>query len=131
MKPPMTPHDLVKSGKLDNESLRQHLDKVYNTLTNISFGSTKVSAAPAPGGSTTVKDADMNFDGQKVVATSPAVPNTEFAIPHSLGRVPMGFVYLGGSNPGVVYISNVTPWSATQVFLKETQGGNTFTILLV
>jgi len=129
MKAPMTPHDLIKGNMVNGESLRQHLDKVYKTLHRISFGAAP-PPVPAVGTSVTIVDEDMNFDGQKVAATSPAIPNTEFAISHSLGRVPIGFTFLGGSNQGVVYRST-TPWTKTQIFLKETQGTNVFTILIV
>lgn len=131
MKPPMTPHDLIKrDGTVNAESLRQHLDKLYNSLHAISVGHTVPASAPAAGTGTTITEPGMNIDGQKIVATSTAIPNTDFTINHSLGRVPVGFHYLGGSNQGVVYRGSAA-WTSTTVTLRETQGTNTFTMILV
>lgn len=124
MKPPRTPDD---HGP---KAIKEHLEKVNKTLSNISFGSSVPLSSPAPGGSVALIDADSNMEGHKVYAVSPAAPNTEFAVPHSLGRVPMGFIYMGGSNQGLVY-KGATPWTATQIFLKETQGSNGFILFIL
>lgn len=124
MKPPRTPDEHSP------QSIKQHLDKVNKALSNISFGSSAVPSAPAPGAATRMVDADSNFEGDKLTVTSTAAPNTEFAVNHNLRRVPAGFLFLGGSNPGHVY-RGTTSWTATQIFLKETQGSNTFVILVV
>lgn len=126
MKPPRKPDAMTAKG------IQQHLEQVNKVLSNISVGNTSQLGlvAPAPGNSTRIIDQDRNIAGDKFVATSPAAPNTEFSISHNLGRIPHGFIYLGGSNQGQVY-KGVTSWTATQVFLKETQGSNTFFILLV
>lgn len=112
------------------EAIARHLDEINKTLTNISFGGSAQGTAPAVGQSRAVVDGDMNFDGHKIIATSPAAPNTEFAVAHPLGRIPAGFVFLGGSNPGHVY-RGATAWTKTQIFLKESQGSNTFQLLIV
>lgn len=124
MKPPRSPDSDNTVG------LRQHLDKVNKTLSNISFGATVPTTSPPVGTAVAIVDQDNNVDAHKVIATSPAAPNTEFAVNHSLGRVPMGMLYLGGSNPGMVY-KGATPWTATQIFLKESVGSNTFLLLIV
>jgi hypothetical protein len=111
------------------QGVQDHLDRINKTLSNISFGSSMPSA-PAVGQSKRVIDPESNFEGDKFIVTSPAASNTEFAISHNLGRIPNGFLFLGGTNQGVVYRS-ITPWTKTQAFFKETQGSNVVTILIV
>lgn len=126
MKPPRTLP--IDKGPVTQETLRNHLDQVSKVLSNISHG-TAFPPAPTAGQHTAISDPTMNVAGQKFIVTSPATPNTEFAINHTLGYIPTGWQYRGGSNPGVVYRST-TPWTATQIFLKETQGTNTFVIII-
>lgn len=134
MKPPRTlPID--KDKPLSHETLKNHLDQISKALTNISVGTTApgtagAPAAPAAGTAVAVIDPDNNFAGHKVFATSPAAPNTEFAVAHPLKRIPVGFIYLGGSNAGIVY-RGTSAWTNTQIFLKETQGTNVFTLLIL
>jgi hypothetical protein len=127
VKPPRRPDNIHTPG-----GLVEHLEQVNKTLSSISFGNTTLStlSTPAVGASSRILDADRNIEGDKFIATSPAAPNTEFTVNHSLGRVPHGFIYLGGSNPGTVY-RGASAWSSTQVFFKETQGSNTFVFILV
>jgi hypothetical protein len=112
------------------QSQKLHDEQISKVLSNISLGSTVVTTFPAPGGANRINDADSNMEGDKLAITSPVAPNTEFAVNHSLGRVPSGFIYLGGTNQGHVY-RGVTAWTKTQIFLKETQGSNGFVIQLV
>jgi len=131
MKPPRTlPIDRDGKGH-SPEAIKNHLDQISKVLSNISFGSNQPpSTPPAPGGAVRLTDADSNFEGDKLFVTSPAAPNTEFAVNHNLGRIPFGFIFMGGSNQGHVY-KGTTPWTKTQIFLKETQGTNGFSILVI
>jgi hypothetical protein len=116
-------------------ALKRHLEQLNKVVSNISLGYTPTGGAgtppaPAPGNSVQLKEPNLNMDGQKILATAPVTPNTEFAVAHNLGRVPQGFIFLGGSNSGAIY-RGTTPWTATQVFLKDTGGSNVFYMLLI
>lgn len=51
--------------------------------------------------------------------TAPAVANTEFAIPHNLGRVPTWYDY-NIDRAGILYQlpDTLTPWTTTNIYLK-------------
>ena len=129
MKPPRTlPVDAPHRAN-SHEAVKNHLDQISKTLSNISFGSSIV-AAPAAGAATRMVDPDSNMEGDKLTVTSPVAPNTEFAVAHNLGRIPTGFIFMGGTNQGQVF-RGASAWTKTQIFLKETQGSNTFVIMVI
>lgn len=101
------------------ERVRYILDIMAKMLAgNISYGAVKGSDPTAN------QQVDQNIEGWKAFVTSPFTPNTEFAVPHGLGRVPIGFHVFQRSNQGVVYNSTGTPWNSSNIYLMETQGSN-------
>src|SRR5262245_21029001 len=58
-----------------------------------------------------------NIFGVWVSYTSNAVANTEDAVTHNLGLVPVGFLVMDQDKAGVFYRSG-TAWTSTQIFLK-------------
>ena len=60
-----------------------------------------------------------NINGQWANVTAPASPNTEFAIPHTLGRTPSWYSY-NIDRSGVLYqLPNTgTAWTETNIYVK-------------
>lgn len=58
-----------------------------------------------------------NLDIQEVSFTSNGSANTEDAVTHSLGRVPVGYVVASQDKAGSVYVSGTT-WTKTTVYVK-------------
>lgn len=92
-----------------------HLDPIaqqrYNelqakVLSNISYGTTMSNGDPS-----------QNMDVWKATGVSPSVANTEFAVQHGLGRVPMGYHLVKTDKAAHVY-AGVTAWTKTTVYLK-------------
>ncbi len=73
-------------------------------LRNISFG-------------TEVNGDDQNIDGTMIEIVNTGILNTEFAVTHNLGRVPLYWDTKYINSNAVIYASS-TPWSETQAFFK-------------
>lgn len=71
---------------------------------------------------------DRNLDVSKAMGTTPAA-NTEFAVPHILGRIPITIVGQDTNNGGLIYRSS-TAWNKTTVFLKCTTAGAVYNLIL-
>lgn len=74
-----------------------------------------------------------NVAGQFQQFTSHATPDTEFAVAHTLGSVPVGYLLLWQSKAGQFYQgpSTGTAWTATNIYLKNTVASVTASIFLV
>lgn len=59
-----------------------------------------------------------NLDGQWRHVTTPATPDTEFSVPHGLGRVPVDFFQAGGDKAARLYDSRRGSWDRNTIFLK-------------
>jgi len=60
-----------------------------------------------------------NISGQWANVTAPVTPNTEFAIPHSLGRVPSFYLWNSDRACRIYQLPNTgTAWTLNSVFLK-------------
>lgn len=68
-----------------------------------------------------------NLDGEFQVFTSNAVADTEDAITHGLGRIPVGFIVMNSSKGGITYAGDTT-WTSTTIYLKNTSASNAVTI---
>ena len=58
-----------------------------------------------------------NLDIDFADITSHAMADTEFAVSHSLGRVPAGYIVVKGNKAGVVY-DGATVWTTSNIYLK-------------
>lgn len=100
---------------------------IYNAIRNhgrvlhqqVSFGA-------LPG---TNKEFDRNIQCSKAAGTTPGVANTEFAVNHSLNRVPVTF--FGHTDNGGVIYKSTTPWTKTQIFLKCTTASANFGVVII
>lgn len=60
---------------------------------------------------------DDNVDCRRVTFTSSATPDAENTVPHSLGKVPIGYLIYGLDKAAIVY-TGATSWSDTNIYLK-------------
>jgi hypothetical protein len=72
-----------------------------------------------------------NLDGQTIRVKTPVTIGEEFAVPHGMGRVPIGRIVLGQDSFGSLYDSNRAGWGVDQVFFKCNQSAVTFLLALV
>jgi len=101
-------------------SLHKSLYNYFNNLINIINGRLSF-------GDGTYSD---NFDGVWLSFTTPVTPDTEFAVQHSLKRVPKFWLVMSQDQGGVLYKSS-TSWTDTQVYFKCTQANMNVTIFLM
>ena len=91
---------------------------------NISFGAT-----------TSNTDASRNIDCSIATGTG-GTANVEFSVAHNLQRVPIGFIVISLSQATTLY-KGVTAWTAAtnsaqgSIFIKDSVGATTFTIIVV
>jgi hypothetical protein len=85
---------------------------------NVEFGDTMTNKEPG-----------RNIKCSKATGATPGVANTEFAVTHILGKVPITFFH-HTDNGGVIYKST-TPWTNTQIFLKCTTATANFSIVII
>lgn len=78
----------------------------------VSFGSSIESQVV--GTTAANQQRDRNIDCYKVSGTTPSTANTEFAVPHWLTRVPVGFLIASTQPAGHIYKST-TAWTAASI----------------
>jgi len=72
-----------------------------------------------------------NIDGQLKEMTFVSA-NTDYEVPHGLGRVPIGLIVLDSNSDGAVTRgSNQGSWSATRMFARCNVAGTTVRFVLV
>lgn len=76
------------------------------------------------------KDADMNMQAWKATGTSPATPNTDFTIQHSLDRIPLTIVGQDTKDGSVLYRSPTTPWTKTTITLRSTGASSVYNVIV-
>jgi hypothetical protein len=100
------------------DNIAEHLRDIKKlSMGNVSFGATNDD-----------KSADRNIECSKASGTSPAA-NTEFAVTHSLKRVPLTF--FGHTDNGGVLYKSTTAWNKTQIFLKCTTATANYQVFIV
>lgn len=60
------------------------------------------------------------LDCELVTYTSDLIANTEDGVPHSLGRIPLGYIVVGLNKPAIVF-KGASAWSTTHIFLQCNQ----------
>lgn len=69
-----------------------------------------------------------NLDGEWIRVTTPATGDVEFAVSHSLNRIPIGYTVCGNeaspSRIGIVYTVNSGSWSDKVIYLACTGESN-------
>lgn len=100
-------------GFLEGSALARKLTQIFQG--NISFGDGV--------------DFD-NIKGKWMTYATNGVANTEDAITHNLGVIPVGMIVMVPPQNGFIY-TGPTAWTTTQIFLKCSQASQTATIFLV
>jgi hypothetical protein len=101
-------------------NLAGHTEQLSRVLAgNVSFGASMSN-----------KDQSSNMNCWKASGTTPGSANTEFAIQHSLGRVPLTIGAQDTNNGGLIYRGS-TPWSKTTVHLKCTAASAAYNVILL
>lgn len=71
-----------------------------------------------------------NILGQFITYTTNVSANTEDAIPHSLGSIPIGYIVVRINKGGVIYDSGTT-WTSSNIYLKCSTTSTLVTIFLI
>jgi hypothetical protein len=71
-----------------------------------------------------------NISGMWQVVADTGTANTEFAVTHTLGSVPVGYLVTKISNAGVIYDSGTT-WTTTNIYLKSSAANSAVTLFLL
>ena len=59
-----------------------------------------------------------NIDAQYIDVFTPSVADTEFTVPHGLGRKPIGYEVVRRDKAAIVYDSSGGSWSDSTLYLK-------------
>src|SRR5258708_35852990 len=106
-------------GTVSVESLRLMAENHARVLGGqVSFGATASNA-----------EQDRNIQCSKASGATPGAANTEFAVSHGLGRVPVTF--FGHTDNGGVLYKSTTAWSKTQIFLKCTTATANYGLVVI
>lgn len=75
----------------------------------------------------------QNISGQFQEFTSDASANTEFAVAHTVGSVPLGYIILAQDKAGSLYQMDDTgtAWTSTNIYLKCSVSSVKFLVFLV
>lgn len=112
----------LKEGKFTEKlalALGDKLQEIIDRLNNgLSLGS----------GSTAHQAGNLN--AQYIDVLFPDVINTEIAIPHGLGRVPIGYQVVQRDRWAGVYNSSLGSWSDTTIYLKANTASGTIRLMI-
>ncbi len=86
----------------------------------VSFGATMSNA-----------EQDRNMFCSKASGTTPGVANTDFAVSHGLGRLPITLAGWDTNNGGVIYRSPATAWTKTTATLRCTTVSAVYNLILI
>lgn len=75
-------------------------------------------------------DQGNNMSCWKATGTTPAAANTDFAIAHTLGRVPITIVGQDTNNGGLLFRSPSTAWTSTTIYLQCTTGSAAYNVIV-
>lgn len=81
-------------------------------------------------GTGTDGDRGENISGEWQVVSDTGVADTEFAVSHNLGAVPIGYLVMKISNGGVIYDSG-TAWTSSVIYLKSSAANSAVTLFLI
>jgi hypothetical protein len=71
-----------------------------------------------------------NIRGQWVTVTTHGTADTEFAVAHTLGVVPVGFIIMVPPKSGYLYNGGTT-WTSSNIYLKCTGTSQTVTLFIL
>lgn len=59
-----------------------------------------------------------NIDESFVEVMTPSVADTEFTVPHTLGRLPQSVIIVRANKAAIIYDSSAGSWTDTLIYLK-------------
>jgi hypothetical protein len=71
-----------------------------------------------------------NLSAQYIDHITPSVVDTEFVLPHGLGRTPVGYAVVRRDRAGTVYDSSIGSWNDTLLYLKADVASMTIKLLV-
>ena len=71
-----------------------------------------------------------NMQGRWANATTPVVPDTDFTVVHSLGRVPVGFITVQIDKAGIIYYGTISA-TVQNLTLKCSTASTTIRIFVI
>jgi hypothetical protein len=72
-----------------------------------------------------------NIKGKWASFESHAVANTEFAVTHDLGQIPVGYIDVGTKDKAGVLYKGTTAWTTTTIYLKCSIASTTCLIFIL
>ena len=112
----------AKSGRLTLDAVR-YLHSLLVAVTSVING--KLTLGDGTSGSKA-----GNFDGQFISVLSPAGADTEFAVDHALGRIPVSVRVALADKHATVRTSSLGSWSGNRIYLKCSASSVTLRLLL-
>src|SRR5512146_1230763 len=98
---------------------------VHRGMTLVHNGNVEFGRPEAQG----QQENNQNINGWWWQGTSPGTANTDFAVPHKLGRVPTGYDVKKINAPSHVY-TGATSWTSTVIYLRTDQPSVTLTLFI-
>lgn len=112
----------AKSGRLTLDAVR-YLHSLLVAVTSVING--KLTIGDGTSGAKA-----GNFDGQFITVLSPAAADTEFAIDHALGRIPVSVRVALADKHATVCTSSLGSWNGNRIYLKCSGSSVTLRLLL-
>jgi len=108
------PIRLTKDGKIGIEALNQ-----LNSLISAVAKTLNEGISLGTGDQGTLAG---NLRAQYIEVITPTIADTEFVVPHGLGRRAIGYDISKIDKGGIVYVSSAGSWSSTLAYFKCTTG---------
>ena len=102
---------------------------LYNSQLRALFQSARNITLTQRGGTIQNNDKTGNVNGKYVVFTSNGVANTEDAVAHKLGRVPVGYIPVKTNKSAVLYDST-TAFTTTTIYWKSSAATVAWTVFI-
>lgn len=116
----MRPQPTCLGDVKDPKNLTRHSERIAKVLlANVNYGTTMDNTDP-----------DSNMNSWKFEGTSPAA-NTDFTLPHSMGRIPLTINAQDTTNGGLIYRSPVTAWTKTTVTFRCTTASANYKVIVI
>lgn len=71
----------------------------------------------------------VSVGGPVLTASAPAAPDTDFAVAHSLGVTPVGYIVVGRDMATTIY-NGTTSWDSSNIYLRSAIGGASISLLV-
>ena len=116
---------IIKTVK-DEGQLTDYLNQVDDDLrTLFTFSQSKIRFGAGTDGSR-----GENISGEWQVVADTGTADTEFAVAHTIGSIPIGFLVMNIDKGAVIYDSG-TAWTSSNIYLKSSVANCAVTLFLL